>query len=186
MISDPIPNLLRSYLEQSPVALALAAAEGDQPLLLVNEGFHRLTGFSGEDVTGRNCRFLQKEADNGEARRKIRDFLSDRRIGNLRTPIINFRKDGRPFVNLLYMSKLRGRDDAVRFIFASQFDISRTQPSLLADYDAALDRTLSDLDPALAPTGLIIEGSLMTIGSSAALIAQAKMTLDTLARDHAE
>lgn len=184
MISDPIPPLLRHYFEQSPVALALAEAGGDQPLLLVNGSFERLTGY-GADMLGQNCRFLQGDADNREARSKIHAFLEDRRLGNLRTPLVNFRKDGQAFVNLLYMSKLRSRDGAVHFIFASQFDISRTQPRLLAAYDAALGQTLDTLSPTLADSGLVIEGSLMTIGSTAALIAQAKLMLTDLAQGDA-
>jgi len=45
-----------------------AAAEGitivdarlpDTPLIYVNAGFERLTGYSADEVLGRNCRFLQ-------------------------------------------------------------------------------------------------------------------------------
>lgn len=185
MTSIPIPPLLRGYFEQSPVALALAEAEGEQALCLVNGGFQRLTGYAPEEVIGRNCRFLRRETDNRAARDRIHAFLTDQRIGTLRTPIVNFRKDGRPFVNLLFMSKLRGPEGKACFIFASQFDISRTQPALLADYDAALGREIGRLSPALAENGLIVEGSLITIGSSAALIAQAKMTLAGLSPDAA-
>jgi len=178
-----IPHLLRGYFEQSPVALALAEAEGDQALRLVNGGFQRLTGYAPEEAIGRNCRFLRREADNRAARDRIHEFLVDPRIGSLRVPIVNFRKDGCPFVNLLFMSKLQGPEGKARFIFASQFDISRTQPALLADYDAALGREIGRLSPALAENGLIVEGSLITIGNSAALIAQAKMTLAGLSSD---
>ncbi|HTI01263.1 MAG TPA: PAS domain-containing protein [Acidisoma sp.] len=177
MTSDPIPTLLRDYFERSSIALALAHADDDHPLVLVNAGFQRLTGYPSEEVIGRNCRMMQRGAENRAARDKIHPFLRQDQAANLRTPIVNFRKNGTPFVNLLYMSKLRSPDRRIRFIFASQFDISRSQPDLLADYDAELGSTLTRLSPVLAESGIIIEGSLLTIANTAALIAQAKLTL---------
>jgi len=175
-----IPAELVQYFEASHIALALAAATDDNPLMLVNEPFRRLTGYDDEDVIGRNCRLLQRDADNREAREKIRAFLDSGRHASVRTPIVNFRKDGKPFVNLLYMSKLTTLSGEVRFLFASQFDVSRSQPELLSAYDSELGRTLSRLGPALAESGMIIEGSLMTIANTVATVAQAKLTLADL------
>ena len=180
MDTQNIPAELQAYFESAHIALALASVEADNPLLLVNAPFHRLTGYADTDVVGRNCRVLQRDADNREARAKIHAFLEQDRIDAVRTTIVNFRKDGRPFVNLLYMSKLKALSGEVRFLFASQFDISRSQPELLLAYDAALSRTLSRLSPTLAESGLVIEGSLMTIANTVATVAQAKLTLADL------
>lgn len=184
MTVDAIPGELRDYFERSTVALSLGAAEGDHPLQLTNQRFHQLTGYGASEIIGRNCRFLQGESRNEEARGQIREFLADDRRPNVRTSIVNFRKDGRPFVNLLYMTKLRAQSGALLYIFASQFDISRTQPGLLAEYDTSLGQTLVGLSPVLADSGLIIEGSLMTIANAAATIAQAKLTLGQLDSGH--
>ncbi|GJD36446.1 PAS domain-containing protein [Methylobacterium aerolatum] len=180
MPTQTIPAELTQYFEGSHIALALAEAGEDNPLLLVNEPFRQLTGYRDEEVIGRNCRLLQQDAPNVEAREKIRAFLESGRHASVRTPIVNFRKDGRPFVNLLYMSKLKALSGEVRFLFASQFDISRSQPELLSAYDAELSRTLARMNPTLAESGLVIEGSLMTIANSVATVAQAKLTLADL------
>lgn len=177
MTSDPIPHPLRDYFERATIALALARAGHDHPLVLVNGGFRRLTGYEPAEVIGRNCRMLQREAGNAAAREAIHAFLRQDGMPSLRTPIVNFRKDGTPFVNLLTMSKLRGPDGLIRFIFASQFDVSRSQPALLADYEGALSRTLTQLSPVLAESGIVVEGSLLAIANTASLIAQAKLTL---------
>lgn len=176
----PIPEELKDYFDRSNVALALAAVGNDNPLLLVNAKFRDLTGYADEDVIGRNCRLLQKDVENAEARAKIHSFLEEEGQSAVRTPIVNFRKDGRPFVNLLYMSKLRDLGGRVRYLFASQFDISRSQPDMLTEYDAELGRTLARLSPALAENGMMIEGTLMTIANTASMIAQAKLTLSDL------
>ncbi|WP_062011905.1 PAS domain-containing protein [Aureimonas sp. AU4] len=180
MQEPSIPFELRNYFEHSNIALALAAAEEDNPLVLVNEKFRSLTGYADEDVIGRNCRLLQKDADNSEARRRIHAFLEGDAQASVRTPIINFRKNGEPFVNLLYMSKLRDRSGRVRFLFASQYDVSRSHPERLAEYDAELAKTLSRMSPVLSENGIVIEGTLMAIANAASMIAQAKVTLSDL------
>ena len=176
---------MREYFDHATVALALADADGDNHLLLVNEHFRRLTGYSDSDVLGRNCRMLQTSsrgitAQNTEARDKIHAFLGRPGVSVIRTPIVNFRKDGSPFVNLLFMSKLTSSSGKVRYIFASQFDISRTRADLLEQYDKDLRETLGRIQPVLEGHNVIIEGSLATLANSAAAIAQAKLTLAEL------
>ncbi len=176
-VPSELPKALVEYFEQSRVALALASADGDNELVLVNPPFSRLTGFEPDDVVGRNCRLLQRDAANIEPRARLREFLTRPTQANVRTPIVNFRKDGTPFVNLLYMSRLNSIDGRTRYIFASQFDVSRSQPEMLAEYDAQLAATLGRLVPIAGDAGIVIEGTLMTIANSAAIVAQAKMML---------
>uniref|UniRef100_UPI0035DA1E04 PAS domain-containing protein n=1 Tax=Streptomyces microflavus TaxID=1919 RepID=UPI0035DA1E04 len=80
-----IPSHLAAYLDQSPIALALADARDDNPLIFINHGFRELTGYTSEDVVGQNCRMLQRDADNEEARERIREFLANDRQVNVRT-----------------------------------------------------------------------------------------------------
>jgi PAS domain S-box-containing protein len=177
-----VPSQLADYLNQSPIALALAHAKDDNPLIFVNHGFRELTGYSSEDMLGLNCRILQRDADNDEARQRIREFLANDRQLNVRTTLINFRKDGRPFVNLLYMSKLRQLNGQMPYVFASQFDVSRSQPERLSAYDTELGRTIGRIGPVLAERGMVLEGSLTAIANTVATIAQAKLTLSDLDR----
>ncbi len=177
-----IPAHLASYLDKSPIALALADSSEDNPLIFINHGFRELTGYTSEDMIGRNCRMLQRDANNVEARDRIREFLANDRQVNVRTMLVNFRKDGAPFINLLYMSKLRQLGGKMPFIFASQFDVSRSHPDKLAAYDAELGNTLGRLTPILAESGIVLEGSLTAIANTAATIAQAKLTLSDLDR----
>lgn len=180
MHDDTVPEQLRAFFENSPVALALAEPDGDHPLILVNKRFSELTGYEQSELAGRNCRILQGKADDQEARATLRAFLENERSANVRTPILNFKKDGTPFVNLLYMSRLTGLDGSTRFIFASQFDVSRAQPEKLQAYDQALGETLTRLSPAAAESGIIVEGTLSTIANSAHTVAQARLTLANL------
>ncbi|MCB2080033.1 MAG: PAS domain-containing protein [Novosphingobium sp.] len=182
MPQTQLPGSLSEYFENSAIALSMAEGGEDQPLLVVNRPFRELTGYPGSEIIGKNCRFLQGDtrSANEQAREAIHQFLRHDRIPNVRTQILNFRKDGKPFINLLYMSKLRSLSGEVRYIFASQFDISRARPELLEEYDDNLEGELSRLSPVLAEAGIIVEGTLTTIANSAAAIAQAKLTLSDL------
>ncbi|MFD1036415.1 PAS domain-containing protein [Sphingomonas hankookensis] len=179
-MSRELPTPLVDYFEKSRVALAMAAAEGDNHLVLVNAPFCTLTGYTPDDVIGRNCRMLQRDAPNVEPRARLREFLERPNQPNVRTPIVNFRKDGTPFVNLLYMSRLQSIDGQTRYFFASQFDVSRSQPDLLAEYEEQLTSTIGRLVPIAGDAGIVVEGTLLTIANSAAIVAQAKMMLADL------
>ncbi|PZQ50303.1 MAG: histidine kinase [Novosphingobium pentaromativorans] len=180
-MSDPtLPEELLTFFENSPVALALGDPAGDNELIMVNGRFSELTGYGQMDLAGRNCRVLQGKAQDHEARACLRAFLKDDAAASVRTPILNFRKDGKPFVNLLYMSRLRTLSGRTRYIFASQFDVSRAKPDRLRAYDAELGQTLTRLSPVAAESGIIVEGTLTTIANSATAIAQAKLTLANL------
>lgn len=173
----PVPQELQDFLEQSPIALALAAPGGDHPLLLVNHRFLELTGYAAHELIGRNCRMLQRGEDDSDARMKVRDFLRTEDDASVRTPIVNFRKDGTPFVNLLYLTRLRAFSGETRYFFASQVDVSRTRPDRLQAYDRALGQTLVSMNPIAAENGIVVEGALTIIANAAATIAQAKLTL---------
>jgi PAS domain S-box-containing protein len=179
-VTPELPRTLVDYLNQSRVALAVASAADDNHLLMVNDPFCTLTGYAPADVVGRNCRMLQRDAANAEPRARLREFLTQPRQANVRTPIVNFRKNGQPFVNLLYMSRLRAIDGTTRYFFASQFDVSRSQPDMLAEYEAQLGSTLERLAPLASDAGVVVEGTLLTIANSASTIAQAKMMLADL------
>ncbi|MCO6058016.1 EAL domain-containing protein [Pseudomonas sp. MOB-449] len=74
----------------------------DQPIVYVNPAFERITGYSAEEVLGRNCRFLQGE-DRGQPNLdNIRRLLSAQEEGG--ALLRNFRKDGSEFWNDLKVS----------------------------------------------------------------------------------
>ncbi|GAB6854942.1 PAS domain-containing protein [Asaia astilbis] len=171
---------LSDYMDQSRIALSLASLGEDTPLVRVNQPFLDLCGYSAEEIIGENCRFLQQRADNTRARQDIRAFLANPTHLATRQTLINFKADGTPFVNLLFLSRLRDKHGRTVFIFASQFDVSRTQSTKLEAYDATLDRTLKSIGPIAADSGLVIEGTLNTIANSTSIIAQAKLMLSDL------
>jgi PAS domain S-box-containing protein len=172
-----VPSELRDFLASLPMALALASIEGDHPLLFVNERFSELTGYSGDDVIGRNCRFLQGDTRDGQAHAKFRAFLHNDDTMSARAPIINFRRDGSAFVNLLYLTRLRAESGETRYILGSQFDVSRVEVERLQAYDRDLARALTGLGPLSVGCGIAIDDALAVIGDSVSLMTQAHLRL---------
>ena len=71
----------------------------DRPLIYVNEGFERVTGYPAAEVLGRNCRFLQGPDTDPAAVAEIRAAVAGER--ECVVEILNYRKDGTPFWNRL-------------------------------------------------------------------------------------
>ncbi|GBR52462.1 signal transduction histidine kinase [Neokomagataea thailandica NBRC 106555] len=175
-----LPPQLLKYCESATVAISLASTEYGEPLLYVNPSFEQLTGYNGTELYGKNCRLLQKNSPNTENRKKIRDFINNDDIESIRTPLINFKKDNTPFVNLLFMSKLKNSIGKTEFLFASQFNVSHTYPNMISNYENNLENTLTNIPSIIRNNNLILSGSLSVVANAAATIAQAKIMLDQI------
>ncbi len=82
----------------------------DNPIVYVNPAFERISGYGAEEVRGRNCRFLQGEERDQPALDELRTALREERES--RVVLRNYRKDGEPFWNELYVSPVH--DDGGR------------------------------------------------------------------------
>jgi PAS domain S-box-containing protein len=102
----------------------------DNPIIFVNDAFLNLTGYSREEVLGRNCRFLQGQDTDTEARRKIREALNARQ--DISIDILNYQKNGTPFWNALYISPVTNENDELMYFFASQLDATARVEKQLA------------------------------------------------------
>lgn len=83
-----------------PVCITLAdATKHGFPLVYCNETFLALTGYSWDEVRGRNCRFVQGARTDPEAIAVIRKAIANQQAA--RVSLINYSKTGRLFRNLL-------------------------------------------------------------------------------------
>ncbi|TVY55550.1 White collar 1 protein [Lachnellula suecica] len=105
----------------------------DCPIIYVSEIFERLTGYTKHEVLGQNCRFLQ--SPEGKVQAGIpRRFVDNESVYYLKNRIalkqeaqrslINYRKGGQPFMNLLTMIPITGEDsDEIRYFVGFQVDL---------------------------------------------------------------
>ena len=94
----------------------------DDPLIYVNEGFEKLTGYTAEEVLGKNCRFLQGTQEDREAAEEIRAAITDQRP--CLVELLNHRKDGTPFWNRLSITPVRNLAGDVTHFIGIQSDIT--------------------------------------------------------------
>jgi PAS domain S-box-containing protein len=94
----------------------------DNPLIYVNDGFERLTGYSRREVLGRNCRFLQGTGTDPAALEQIRACIRERR--DCLVELLNYRKDGTPFWNRLSIAPLRDANGRLTHFVGVQSDIT--------------------------------------------------------------
>lgn len=106
----PLPAILTNHLAE------------DQPIVAANRAFLQLTGYKGEDILGRNCRFLSGPRTEPEARKAIRDALEEGRPAFVE--LTNYRKNGRMFRNgLSLMPIMDGNGDPILYL-GTQVDLS--------------------------------------------------------------
>eukprot|EP00899_Mesostigma_viride_P027763 jgi/Mesvir1/8171/Mv12476-RA.1 len=99
----------------------------DNPIVYASSGFEHLSGYALEEVIGRNCRFMQGPATSPEAVQTLREALAKGREETVK--ILNYRKDGSSFLNLLNIAPLRDKDGNVKLFIGMQRDLTKLQLS---------------------------------------------------------
>ncbi len=99
----------------------------DCPIVFANNAFLDLTGYKEGEVLNRNCRFLQGAATDPEAVRQLREAIHDHRP--IALEILNYRRDGSPFWNAVFMGPVFDQAGELIYFFASQLDVSARRES---------------------------------------------------------
>ena len=115
----------------------------DDPIVLANQAFLDLTGFSSEEVIGRNCRFLQGNDTASSDLAMIREALA-RGDSNVQVELLNYRKDGSTFINSLDIWAVRDEQEKLLYYFASQKDV--TEQRKATELEASERRLLMEVD----------------------------------------
>nr|AML76507.1 putative LOV domain-containing protein [Radula lindenbergiana] len=99
------------------------ASKPDYPILYASAGFFKMTGYPGKEVIGRNCRFLQGEGTDPNDIAKIRTALKEGKSFCGR--ILNYKRDGTPFWNLLTISPIKDQQGKVLKYIGMQVEVSK-------------------------------------------------------------
>lgn len=192
---DAGDRLLASHLAEDPFPAAFKATrmpmlitdprQPDNPIIFCNQAFMNLTGYSVDELIGRNCRLLQGPDTDPEAVNRLRSAVAAEE--DVALDILNYRKDGTSFWNALFVSPVRDVDGTVIYFFASQLDFTtiKSKERELAEArnsaEEEVARRTHDLSQALkAQTILVhevdhrVKNNLLTIASIVKL--QARMS----------
>ena len=122
-LPTPLQGVLSAAVLAAPTGIVVSDPNlPDCPIIYANPAFYRITGYSEEEVIGRNCRFLQGPGTNPRHIKALRQAIENGEAIDLE--IVNHRKDGSRFVNELHLSPIFGDDGEVRYIFGIQHDVS--------------------------------------------------------------
>ena len=108
-------NLVQSIQSSQHSFIITDPSLEDNPIVFASDDFLKLTGYSREQVLGRNCRFLQGTDTSKETVEQIRKGLS---VGeDVSVTLVNYTADGTPFWNKLFIAALRdAQNNIVNFI----------------------------------------------------------------------
>lgn len=125
LVSRPNPTINIGPVDLSCAFLLVDACKQDFPIVYSSPAFQTLTGYDTHEVVGRNCRFLQSPDGNvsSGSRRKYVDnqqiFTIKNQLLNAKetqTSLVNYRKNGQPFINLLTMIPIYENGAVVYFV----------------------------------------------------------------------
>ena len=97
-------------------------SQQDNPITYVNRALQHMTGYSSEEIIGRNCRFLQGEDTDPASIKKINDAITQQ--SSVTVTLKNYRKNGDPFWNEFTLSPVQDTaGNTVNFVGVQQ-DVS--------------------------------------------------------------
>ena len=135
----PKPQINIGAVDMSCAFVVCDVTQFDLPIVYCSDIFERLTGYTKHEILGRNCRFLQ--APDGKVQSGVkRKYVDDQAVLHLKNMInqrqeaqislINYRKGGQPFMNLLTMIPITYDSDEMKYFVGFQVDLVEQPTSI--------------------------------------------------------
>jgi PAS domain S-box-containing protein len=122
--------------------------QDDNPIVFANKAFLDLTLYEEAEVLGRNCRFLQGSQTDRQMVAQLRDAVEAKE--SVALEILNYRRDGTPFWNAVFIGPVYDTSGNLLYFFASQLDVTRRRESEKASLQAQKMEAVGQLTAGLA------------------------------------
>lgn len=122
--SPALRLIVERALQQTVNGVVVAdATQPHTPIVHVNPGFTRITGYAAAEVLGRNCSFLQGSEREQPGVQRLREAIA--RGEDATVVVRNYRRDGRAFWNRVELSPVRDEASGqLTHFFALQTDVT--------------------------------------------------------------
>ncbi|KAF8609577.1 hypothetical protein BDV93DRAFT_530855 [Ceratobasidium sp. AG-I] len=162
--SRPNPKIVLGPVDLTCSFTVVDIKRYDHPIVYASPTFHRLTGYEQNEIIGRNCRFLQ--APNGRVDRgSTRTYTDNAAVAHFKkslaadkecqASLINYRKNGVPFINLVSIIPIKWDSEEIRYHVGFQVDLVDQPHAILQtmrDGSYIVNYSLqSNPQPALSP-----------------------------------
>lgn len=118
-----IPQVLTAILDNCINGVTIADPDlPDCPIVYANKAFEQLTGYGQDEIVGRNCRFLQANDREQEARVEIKNAMAAQE--EITVHLRNYKKDGSLFHNRLKITPLFDGKGHILYFLGVQYDVT--------------------------------------------------------------
>ncbi|GAA5889725.1 hypothetical protein JCM6882_004301 [Rhodosporidiobolus microsporus] len=128
----PNPQIQIGPVDMSCSFAVVDARRWDLPLVFVSDTFAKMTGYTNEEIIGRNCRFLQTPGG-GTVQGAPRKYTDSNACWHMRqhiqagkesqSSLINYTKGGRPFINLVTIIPICWDTEEIAYFVGFQVDL---------------------------------------------------------------
>ena len=164
VVARPHPQINIGPVDTSCSFVVVDARRYDMPIVFASETFSKLTGYPNADIIGRNCRFLQAP-DGSVTMGSKRKYTDGNAVYHLKThvqsgkesqaSIVNYRKDGSPFINLVTLVPITWDTDEIAYFVGFQVDLVEQPNAILEKMrngTYVVNYSLLPVNPNPAPT----------------------------------
>ncbi len=124
-----IPGRFATLVSQSPIPSVISNPRmPDNPIVACNTAFCELTGYSADEVLGRNCRFLSGPGTEPWLSEEIRRGVREHRP--VLVEILNYKRSGEPFRNAVLVAPIYDEHDDLLYFLGSQIEVGSDAANL--------------------------------------------------------
>ena len=146
-------------IEASPIASVVSDPRlPDNPIVAINKAFTDLTGYTADEVVGRNCRFLSGPDTEPWLSDTMREGIRERRT--VFVEILNYKKDGTPFRNAVLVAPLYDEAGKLIHFLGSQVELGEDDPGPSVARRAKAVEKIRELSPRQLEVMQMVAGGL--------------------------
>ncbi|MDC0933859.1 PAS domain-containing protein, partial [Arcobacteraceae bacterium] len=118
-------QLFKQVVENISYGVTITKASDNHELLYINKSFENMTGYSKEELIGRNCKFLQNDDTKQKPIQDLRDAIKNK--VKIQVELRNYKKDGTLFYNLISIAPVYDKNDKITHFVGIQKDITQAK-----------------------------------------------------------